>query len=167
MHTALGLVRFCPEWPGSRPDPPGSAWPGSKPGWTRNSRSVRYGPERKLARFGHSAPSTAWNKSTPPTLRIGSWRKAARGTTREPEARRPRAPAVEATVGRREATTTATATPSTPTIRPSPSSSFSPVIPSLSPSSSSSLPLGFLILDNEHDDLVLVVIRGAGTRDMD
>ena len=44
---------------------------------------------------------------------------------------------------------------------------FSPVIPSLSPSSSSSLPLGFLILDNEHDDLVLVEIRGAGTRDMD
>jgi len=62
---------------------------------------------------------------------------------------------------------TATATPSTPTVRPSPSSSFSPVIPSLSPSSSSSLPLGFLILDNEHDDLVLVEIRGAGTRDMD
>jgi hypothetical protein len=106
---------------------------------------------RMCVRFG-----PAWNKNWPGT-KIGFSFPSLHGPERNRTSYHPdrcrlpvsttraRNDAVEATAGWRGAT--AGRHEVTATLRPSPSSSFSPVIPSLSPSSSSSLPpLGFFDL---------------------
>ena len=60
--SSLGLVRFGPERPGSRPNPPGS-----KPGRINNGRSVRYGLECKPVNPGLFPPLWPGTETDPPT----------------------------------------------------------------------------------------------------
>jgi len=75
-ETHEGLVRFGPERPGTRPNPPGIIRPGSKSGPTWNHRSFWLGPKWKWAIPSRSRPSSAWIRSTPQYSRNRSraWR---------------------------------------------------------------------------------------------